>query len=178
MMLKKLLLMGCFGAAVAFTACDKDNDDPVVTEQLNQTDLTFLNNASQGNLAEIMTGQLAATQGSTDSVKAFGQMLVTDHQNAQNELDSIATGQNVNLSDSADANGQAMYNALVGLSGTQFDSAFISMQMAAHDSAISMYQTYAGSGSFSSLKSYANKYIPILQNHTMYLDTLQARLPQ
>jgi len=178
MTLKKLLLMGCLGGALAFTACDKDDDDPIVKEELNQTDRTFLQNAAQGNLAEIKTGQLASTQGSSDSVKMFGQMLVTNHQSAQNSLDSIATAQNVDLPDSADANGMAMYNALQGLSGASFDSAFIRMQMVAHDSAISMYQTYASAGSFSSLKSYANRILPTLQQQAAYVDSLAARMPQ
>lgn len=178
MTLKKLLLMGCLGGALAFTACDKNNDDPIVKEELNSTDRTFLQNAAQGNLAEIKTGQLAATQGSSDSVKMFGQMLVTAHQSAENSLDSIATAQSVTLPDSADANGQAMYNALQGLTGTSFDSAFIRMQTVAHDSAISMYQAYASAGSFSSLKSYANRILPVLQEHANYIDSLNARLPQ
>lgn len=178
MTLKKLLLMGCLGGALAFTACDKNDDDPIVKEELNQTDRTFLQSAAQGNLAEIKTGQLAANQGSSDSVKMFGQMLVTEHQAAQNSLDSIATGQNVELPDSADANGMAMYNALQGLSGASFDSAFIRMQVMAHDSAISMYQTYANDGTFSSLKSYASRMLPKLQEHAMYIDSLNARLPQ
>jgi putative membrane protein len=178
MMLKKLLLMGCLGAALAFTACDKDDDDPVVTEELNQADLTFLNNATQGNLAEIMTGQLAATQGTTDSVRSLGQELVTDHQAAQDDLDSIASSENVNLADTVDANGQAMYDVLAGLSGAAFDSAFINMQLTAHNTAISMYQTYSGSGTFTSLKNYANTYLPKLQAHAEYLDSLHAQLPQ
>ena len=178
MTLKKLLLIGCLGGALAFTACDKDDDDPVVTEELNQSDLTFLNNATQGNLAEIMTGQLAASQGATDSVKMFGQMLVTTHQNAQNELDSIASGENVNLPDSADVYGQAMYDALAGLTGAAFDSAFINMQLFAHDTAISVYQAYSNTGAFGTLKNYANKYIPILQTDATYLDSLHTQLPQ
>jgi putative membrane protein len=178
MTLKKLLLMGCLGGALAFTACDKNDDDPIVTEQLNPTDRTFLQNAAQGNLAEIQTGQLAATQGSSDSVKMFGQLLVSDHRAAQNSLDSIATAQSIDLPDSADANGQAMYNALQGLSGASFDSAFIRMQVAAHDTAISMYQTYASAGSFTGLKNYANRILPILQQHASFIDSLDARLPQ
>ena len=123
MTLKKLLLMGCLGGALAFTACDKDNDDPVVTEEFTQADSTFLSNAAYGNLAEIKVGQLAATQGSNDSVKAFGQTLVTTHQAAQMSLDSIATTQSITLPDTVNNTGQGLYNALVGLTGAAFDSA-------------------------------------------------------
>lgn len=178
MTLKKLLLMGCLGGALAFTACDKDDDDPIVTEQLNSNDKMFLDNATRGNLAEIQTGQLAATNGSTDSVRMFGQMLVTDHQAAQAALDSIASGQSYDLPDSVNATQAGMYQSLQGLTGASFDSAFVAMQISMHDTAISMYQTYASSGTFSSIKSYANATLPKLQMHRAYADSLNARIPQ
>ena len=179
MTLKKLLLMGCLGGALAFTACDKDDDDPVVTEEFTHADSTFLSNAAYGNLAEIKVGQLAATQGSDDSVKAFGQTLVTTHQAAQMSLDSIATSQSITLPDTVNNTGQGLYNALVGLTGTAFDSAFVKNQMAAHTAGIGMYQAYGGaSTSFSTLKAYANRYLPILQTNAEHLDSLNARLPQ
>ena len=178
---KKFLLIGCLGGALIFNACDKDDDDPIVPppdEELNQVDSTFLINAAHGNLAEIKTGELASTKGSTDSVKMFGQMLVTLHQDAQDELDSIASGENVNLPDTADVYGQAMYRALNRLSGAAFDSAFIKLQIFAHDTAIKVYQAYESSGSFTSLKNYATKYIPLLQTDATYLDSLYAQLPK
>ena len=179
MRLKKLLLMSCLGGALAFTACEKDDDDPVVTEQFTSTDSTFLVNATRANLAEIQTGQLAWSQGFDDSVKSFAQMLITNHQAAQASLDSIGTAQNIMLPDSADAAGQGMYNNLLGLNGTAFDSAFVKMQIAAHDAAIPVYQSYGGAASsFSTLKSYANRYLPVLQQQSDYLDSLKARLPQ
>jgi putative membrane protein len=179
MTLKKLLLMGCLGGALAFTACEKDDDDPIVTEQFTSTDSTFLVNATRANLAEIQTGQLASTQGLSDSVKSFAQMLLTNHQAAQASLDSIGTAQSITLPDLPDAAGQGMYNTLQGLNGAAFDSAFIKMQVAAHGAAIPVYQSYGGaSSSFSTLKSYANRYLPILQQQADYLDSLNARLPQ
>lgn len=180
MTLKKLLLMSCLGGALAFAACDKNDDaDPIVTEQFTPADSTFLYNAALGNLAEIKVGQLASTQGTNDSLKAFGQMLVTAHQAAQNSLDSIATSQSLTLPDSVDATGQGMYDALVGLTGSSFDSAFIRNQVTAHGAAINMYQAYANAaGSFSTLKTYANNYLASLQTNSMYLDSLNARLPQ
>ena len=181
MSLKKFLLIGCLGAALAFNACDKDDDDPIVPppdEELNQADSTFLINAAHGNMAEIKTGELASTKGSTDSVKMFGQMLMTLHQDAQEELDSIASGENVNLPDTADVYGQAMYRALNRLSGTAFDSAFIKLQIIAHDTAIKVYQNYASTGAFTALKTYSNKYIPLLEANATYLDSLKAQLPK
>jgi len=181
MTLKKLLFMSCLGSVLAFTACDKDDDEtpPIVTEEFTPADSTFLSNAAYGNLAEIKVGQLAATQGSTDSIKMFGQTLVSTHQAAQQSLDSIANTQTMTLPDSVNSLGQGMYDALIGLTGSAFDSAFIKNQMAAHTAGIDLYQAYGGaSNSFSTLKAYANRYLPMLQANAVYLDSLNARLPQ
>ena len=179
MTLKKLLLMSCLGAAVTFTACDKDDDDPVVTEEFTTADSTFLSNAAYGNLTEIKIGQLAAAQGATDSVKMFGQTLLSTHQAAQQSLDSIANTQSITLPDSVNSIGQNMYDALVGLTGSSFDSLFIKSQMAAHTAGIDLYQAYGSSSTaFSTLKGYANHYLPMLQQNAVYLDSLNARLPQ
>jgi putative membrane protein len=180
MMLKKLVLMTCLSGALAFAACDKDDDNPpVVTEQFSPADSTFLSNAAFGNRAEIQIGQLAATQGTNDSLKAFGQMLVTAHQAAQASLDSIAGVQNITLPDTVNSAGKGMYDELVGLTGSAFDSTFIKNQMTAHTAAINMYQTYgSAANSFSTLKAYANQYLPTLQWNSDYLDSLNARLPQ
>lgn len=179
MTLKKLLLMSCLGGALAFTACDKNDDDPVVSEEFTQADSTFLSNAAYGNLAEIKVGQLASAQGTNDSIRNFGQTLVSTHQAAQVSLDSIAMAQGITLPDEVNGVGQGMYDALVGLNGYAFDSTFIKNQMAAHTAGINTYQAYANaSTSYSTLKAYANRYLPMLQMNAAYVDSMNARLPQ
>jgi predicted outer membrane protein len=49
-----------------------------------RADQKFIEDAIQGNLAEVQMGQLAQQKGQSDEVKSYGEMLVTDHQ-ANNE---------------------------------------------------------------------------------------------
>lgn len=178
MTLKKLLVMGCLGGALAFAACDKDNDDPVVTDDLNATDRTFLNQAAQANLSEIKAGQMAVTNTTNDSVRAYAQMMITDHQAAQTELDSLATNVSFDLPDSTDADHNAAIDNLMNFSGASFDSAYISLQVSAHDTVISQFENEVNSGAKSTVKAYANKYLPTLRTHAQMADSLAAHLPQ
>ena len=68
----KSVLVACalLGSIVAASAADK-------------ADQKFMENAIEGNLAEIQMGQLAQQKGQSEDVKSYGQMLVTDHTAAE-----------------------------------------------------------------------------------------------
>src|SRR3954451_22138777 len=53
---------------------------------------TFITKAIQGNLAEVQMGQLAQEKSQNSDVKAFGQQLVTDHNDANSTATAIANG--------------------------------------------------------------------------------------
>ena len=53
--------------------------------------------AAAGGLAEVALGQLAQQNGSSPQVKAFGQRMVTDHGQANQELQQIAQTENLTL---------------------------------------------------------------------------------
>ncbi|HEY1056541.1 MAG TPA: DUF4142 domain-containing protein, partial [Emticicia sp.] len=138
MLLKKILLLGTISASIAFTACKDDEDE--VLDNLNQADREFVNNASMNNMAEISLGELAQSNGSNDSVKTYASMMVTDHSMAQDELDSLASSLNVDQADSLNASMKALRDRLAGLTGYDFDTAYINSQVAAHTMAISQFE--------------------------------------
>jgi putative membrane protein len=53
----------------------------------DRADQKFIDDAIQGNLAEVQMGQLAQQKPQSQEVKSYGEMLVTDHQ-ANNERPS------------------------------------------------------------------------------------------
>ena len=57
---------------------------------LPSADKSFAMKAAQGGLAEVQDGQLAARKGGSPQVKQFGQRMVTDHTQANDELQQIA----------------------------------------------------------------------------------------
>jgi len=74
---------------------------------MSAADRKFVMSAAQGGLAEVQLGQLAAKNGSADTVKQFGQRMVDDHSKANDELKSLASSKQVTLPDSMDAKDKA-----------------------------------------------------------------------
>jgi putative membrane protein len=133
--------------------------------------------ASMGNSAEVDAGQLASTKAGNAGVMDFGQMMVTDHTNAQAELKMIAGDLNVNAPDSIDAEHMAMKQQLMMMSGMAFDSAYINGQVKDHEATISLFENEANSGNNSRLRDYANNTLPTLRMHKQKADSLAALFP-
>ncbi|WP_425145091.1 DUF4142 domain-containing protein [Deinococcus sp.] len=57
---------------------------------LNNPDFQFAQAATGSNLFEIQSSQLALTHSTSAPVRAFAQMLIADHTNAQTQLASLS----------------------------------------------------------------------------------------
>src|SRR5437763_16690025 len=75
------------------TACyKKDNKNTN-----NSMDQTFVTQVAIGNNAEIQAGQLAATKGNSASVRSFGQMMVSEHGQAQADLKNTGSSAGITV---------------------------------------------------------------------------------
>ena len=159
--------------AIAFVSCEK-NDDNNNTSDINSTDKDFVLNASMANTAEIDAGQLAATQAADETIKSFGQFMVTEHNMAKTELKGLADSLQVQAPDSIDADHVALNAQLLALDGRSFDSVYIHSQVSDHQKAISLFQNEIDKGNNSRLKNYATSQLPHLQEHLRIADSLAA----
>ena len=166
--MKKVLLFGSVAAVFVMSACKKDNNNNVSSQ-----DQTFLMQATISNNAEIMAGNLAATKGTNASVKAYGQMMVMEHGMAKSDLQSTVsnTGQSI-PADTVDAMHKALMTRLSSLSGRAFDTAYINSQVMDHQMTLANFNTEISSGSNQNTKDYANKYQPHIQMHLKTADSL------
>jgi putative membrane protein len=165
--MKKSFAGAVIVAAFMF-ACNKDD----VNNKLNSTDRMFVTQVSVGNNAEIAAGQLAASKASNDAVKAFGQMMATEHGTAQNELKSTGNNVGISVADSVDAEHVALMARLNSLSGHSFDTAYINSQVKDHQKTLDIFQTELNSGNHQQVKAYASKYLPHIQMHFQKADSL------
>jgi putative membrane protein len=155
-------------AAFVF-ACNKDKDNK---NSLNSTDQMFVTQVAIGNNAEVAAGQLAATKASNDGVKAFGQMMATEHGAAQTELKTVGSSAGISVSDSVDAEHVALMARLNSLSGHSFDTAYINSQVKDHQKTLGIFQTELTLGNHQQVKAYASKYLPHIQMHLQKADSL------
>jgi len=133
-----------------------------------ETDKAFMIKATQGNLAEVEAAKLALTQSTSDSVKAFAQMMIDDHTNAQTELASIAKNESVTLPDSTDDQHRMFAQRLMQVSGKSFDSAYMQSQVQDHVKTIALFNAEIQNGRDAQTKAYAIKLLPKLQMHLQH----------
>lgn len=168
--MKKWMFTGTI-CIVLLTACDKeDNDMP------NATDTDFAAMASISNNAEIQAGQLAATKGTNSMVKAFAQLMVTEHTTAQEDLRNRAATVNIIASDTVDAAHLALMTRLNSLSGYSFDTAYMNSQVKDHAATLNLFNTEINSGNNETVRNYATTYLPHIQMHYNKADSIRKAL--
>jgi putative membrane protein len=128
-------------------------------------DKDFFKHAAEGGIAEVEAGKLAQSKGSSQAVKDFGAMMVTDHSAANDKLKSIATGENVDLPTSSSVKQMASKAKLEVLTGDTFDKAYIKGQIAAHQQTAALFKKEIASGSDAQAQAFAKATLPTVQAH-------------
>jgi putative membrane protein len=95
-------------------------------------DKMFLQKASEGGMAEVQLGKLAAEKGNSSEVKQFGQKMVEDHTRLNEQLKPIADTFGVSAPKHLNKADQAEYDKLSGLSGDAFDQEYITDMVKDH----------------------------------------------
>jgi len=132
---------------------------------VSNADKTFATEAAQGGMAEVQLGQLAAEKAASPQVKQFAQRMVTDHTQANQELMQIVKQQSLTVPTQVGSKEKGDMERLRGLSGAQFDTAYMQHMLQDHQKDVADFQKQAQSGSDPALKAFAQKYLPILQQH-------------
>ena len=130
------------------------------------TDQQFVDMAAQTDMVEANLGQMAQDAASSQSVKQYAQMLVTDHTADYKKLQSLAMQANVTVPTGIDdAHYKMMIAPFQKLKGKQLDTRYTREMVAGHTKAIAAYKKEADSATSPDIKSYAQDTIPTLQKH-------------
>ena len=135
------------------------------SSQLSKADEKFIHKAAQGGLAEVQLGQLAQQQGGSEAVKQFGERMVTDHQAANQKLQSIAQGLNVQMPTTLSKHDQKELDKLQSLHGEAFDKAYARAMRSDHRKDIREFEHEAKHGKDSDVKQFADSTLPTLKEH-------------
>jgi putative membrane protein len=132
---------------------------------LSSADKQFLTNAAQGGLAEVVLGKLAQQKANDQAVKQFGQRMEQDHTKANDELKSLAAKKGVQLSTSLKHEDQIQKDELSKLPPQSFDTHYMQVMVKDHQKDVSEFQKAADGASDPDVKNFAQKTLPILQDH-------------
>jgi putative membrane protein len=166
----RLIALG-FAAGLALTAANagaQTMNAPAGT--LAKADQTFLNDAIEGDLAEINVGKLAQEKGQSQEVKQFGQMLEQDHSQHLQKAKQTAPQMGFTPPTEPNAKQKKTYEQLSKQSGAQFDRQFAQDMVTDHKQTISKFEKEAKSnGPFA---DFARQTIPTLQKHLQTAESL------
>jgi putative membrane protein len=139
-------------------------------------DSKFLQEAIHGNAAEVKMGELAKERAQNKAVRDYGQMLVDDHSKANEKAMGVAKQMNVTAANEPSAKQKQDYDAMAKLSGSEFDTTFVSHMVRDHQQAIAMYTAQAQSGDSSKATSYAKDALPTLREHLSKAQSIESKL--
>jgi putative membrane protein len=134
------------------------------------------------NQVDIDAGALAASKASDAQVKAFGQMMVTDHTGVNKTATDLVTRLKVTpldniTSQSIKAGGDKNLALLHGLSGPAFDHAYVDHEVAYHQQVLDAMDTVLIPGAHNEeLKTLLVRVRPAFVAHLAHAKTLQASL--
>ncbi len=130
------------------------------------TDQKFVDFVAQTDMVEANLGQLAETVASSQAVKDYGEMLVTDHTKDFSQLNDVARQANLTVPNAIDAeHNKMMIDPFQKLKGAAFDHRYIREMVAGHTKAIGVYKKESADAQNPALKSYAEQALPVLEKH-------------
>ena len=144
--------------------------------QPNVADRNFARAAASGGLSEVELGRLADHRGQSSELRSFGQRMVDDHSQTNNQLKEVAAAANVPLPNVPGPEGQAMRERLDQMHGDAFDRDYIRGQISAHQQTVQLFEYEIGSGQDSQMKNFAAEALPILMQHLEMAQNINARL--
>ncbi|MEO6815219.1 MAG: DUF4142 domain-containing protein [Edaphobacter sp.] len=159
--MKRILSAVCCVALCAVPAlAQKSAKGPAMSDQ------KFVDFAAQTDMVEANLGQLADSAASSQPVKDYAQMLVTDHTNDFHTLYGVATQANLTMPTAIDTPSNKMMIApFQKVKGAAFDKKYVHEMIAGHTKAIAIYKKEAADATNPALKDYAEQTLPTLQKH-------------
>jgi putative membrane protein len=178
--MRSIALLALGTAALSLGACSKQADTTV--QNKSETTVVenftppvpvvspgqlFANAAASSDAFEIAASELAETNSKSASVKAFAKQMVTAHTESTAKLKTAAmsAAPAITPDPSLTAEQSAKLTALQGLNGADFDKAYVSAQVDAHQMTLDALKDYSANGDVPELKTFASGLVPTVTAH-------------
>ncbi len=135
-----------------------------------------MNEAAPGGKAEVELGRMAATQGMSKEVKAFGQKMVEDHSKANQELMQLAEQKKVMLPPDVMPKHKEVMEKLAKLKGADFDKEYVKAMVEDHIKDVTAFEATANNGVDADVKAFAAKTLPTLRMHLQMIKDIQGKM--
>jgi len=133
----------------------------------------FAQQAALSDMYEIESAKIALKKARTEPTREYANMMIADHTKSSQALkEAIAAScQSLAMPTKLDAEHQALIDALGRLNGQDFETEYMSQQMAGHRKTLDLLKTYAAGGDTAELRQFAQSTIPAVQKHHEWLES-------
>lgn len=154
---------------------DADTNASTQSAGMNEAQ-NFVDMASQANLTEIRTSEVAVERATTQEVKDYAQMIIDDHTAAGNALKTAMSGAMLTPPSMVlDQSHQRRLDDITveeqgstadpDTAGNEWDHDYMALQIDLHEDTIDLFEDYAENGENASLKTFAESTLPTLRAH-------------
>ena len=135
-------------------------------------DQAFVRKALEGGAAEIQLGQLAQQKSQSEDVKQFGQKMVEDHTQLSEQMKPIAQQLGVKEPKGPSKKDKQLMAKLEGLSGPQFDEAYIQAMVKDHKEDLKDFKNEAQSALNQNVKQAAQQGAGVISHHLEMIEQI------
>lgn len=172
-----LLLFGCAAsAALAQQPQPQPKPQEPPKQDNQQVSKQFFEQAARSNMLEVRLGELASKQAAGEDVKKFGQMMVTDHTRANEQLRQIAQKLNVTVPKDMGDTQQKQIDRLSKLSGAEFDREYMTLMVDQHTSDLQLFQQQAKEARNEEVKNFAQDMAQKIEQHLQRAREIREKL--
>ncbi len=147
----------------------------------NMSDANIVALLDEANMADSAAGAIAATKGTSSSVRDFAKRMMRDHHQLRAQGQALAKKLNVTPSapsnDPVQSMAQNETNTLNSTAkGKDFDKAYIDAEVDAHKAVLDLATKAAGQTQTAELKNLIQKAAPVIQAHLTLAESIQKKL--
>jgi len=175
-----------FLSSLLLSACNpKDSGDSKdMAEEQNEekfddnkteNDAEFVVDAADGGMLEVQLAELAMKTSTSNEVKSYAKMILTDHSKTNTELKTIAEKKNITLPIALSDKNQKKYDDLADKTGEDFDKAYCKLMVDDHQEDIKEFKKQADDGSDPELKSWASEKVMTLEHHLVTAEEMEEK---
>lgn len=144
----------------------------------NQTDKRFVTDAANAGVYEVQAAQVAAKRAQNPQVKAYAEMLVRDHDKANDELKQLAASRSMDLPRELPHDLRGRVQGLERDAPEKIDRDFVQkVGLDDHAKDIELFERAGDKATDPALKAFVQKTLPTLRDHREHAQKLMGELP-
>jgi putative membrane protein len=140
------------------------------------TGTSFLTKAAEINLGEVRLGNVAKDKANSPAARKFAALMVSDHQEAEKRLETLAESQGVKLPTQPDIETRNFASKLSTLLPSEFDPQYMTHMLAGHEGAVAMFENEIQHDQNDSIQTYAENTLPVIQDHLRIAEHIAGQL--